>query len=86
MSTLAARAERAAAVAARHADAVDREGRFPAEAVAALKAERLQGLQIPSQFGGEGAGLTQIAELCSTLGHACSAAAMVFGARRRAQP
>jgi len=78
MSTLAARAERAAAVAARHADAVDREGRFPAEAVAALKAERLLGLQIPGQFGGEGAGLTQIAELCSTLGQACSAAAMVF--------
>ena len=78
MSTLAARAERAAAVAARHADAVDREGRFPAEAVAALKAERLLGLQIPGQFGGEGAGLVQIAEVCSTLGHACSAAAMVF--------
>ncbi|MGU3666357.1 acyl-CoA dehydrogenase family protein [Methylobacterium sp. A49B] len=78
MSTLTARAERAAAVAARHADAVDRDGRFPEEAVAAMKAERLLGLQIPSQFGGEGAGLTQIAELCSTLGHACSAAAMVF--------
>lgn len=78
MSTLAARAERAAAVAARHADAVDREGRFPEEAVAAMKAERLLGLQIPGQFGGEGAGLTQIAELCSTLGQACSAAAMVF--------
>jgi len=78
MSTLAARAERAAAVASRHADAVDREGRFPAEAVAALKAERLLGLQIPGQFGGEGAGLLQIAEVCSTLGHACSAAAMVF--------
>ncbi|KAA0124689.1 acyl-CoA dehydrogenase [Methylobacterium sp. P1-11] len=78
MSTIAARAERAAAVAARHADTVDREGRFPEEAVAAMKAERLLGLQIPGQFGGEGAGLTQIAELCSTLGQACSAAAMVF--------
>ena len=33
MSTFAARAERVAAVAARHADAVDREGRFPEEAV-----------------------------------------------------
>lgn len=78
MSTLAARAERAAAVAARHADAVDREGRFPEEAVAAMRSEQLLGLQIPGQFGGEGAGLTQIAELCSTLGQACSAAAMVF--------
>lgn len=48
MSTLAARAERAAAVAARHADAVDREGRFPEEAVAAMRSERLLGLQIPA--------------------------------------
>ncbi len=78
MSTLAQRAARAAAVAALHADAVDRDGRFPEEAVAVLKAERLLGLQIPRQFGGEGAGLTEIAEVCCTLGQACSAAAMVF--------
>jgi acyl-CoA dehydrogenase len=78
MSTLAQRAQRAAAVAALHADAVDRDGRFPLEAVTALKAERLLGLQIPSQFGGEGAGLREIADLCSTLGQACSSAAMVF--------
>ncbi|MGU3362127.1 acyl-CoA dehydrogenase family protein [Methylobacterium sp. M6A4_1b] len=78
MSTLAQRAQRAAAVAALHADGVDREGRFPLEAVTALKAERLLGLQIPRQFGGEGAGLREIADACSTLGQACSSAAMVF--------
>ena len=78
MTDLARRAKRVAEVAALHADAVDREGRFPAEAVAALKAERLLGLQVPSQYGGEGAGLAQIAELCCTLGQACSASAMVF--------
>lgn len=78
MNALAQRAQRAAAVAAQHADVVDREGRFPAEAVAALKAERLLGLQIPSQFEGEGAGLRQVAVVCSTLGQACSNAAMVF--------
>jgi acyl-CoA dehydrogenase len=78
MSTLAQRAQRAAAVAALHADTVDRDGRFPLEAVTALKAERLLGLQIPSQFGGEGAGLREIADVCSTLGQACSSAAMVF--------
>lgn len=79
MSTdLARRAKRVAEVAALHADAVDREGRFPAEAVAALKTERLLGLQIPTQYGGEGAGLAQIAEVCCTLGQACSASAMVF--------
>ena len=48
------------------------------QAYAAMKAERLLGLQIPGQLGGEGAGLVQIAELCSTLGQACSAAAMTF--------
>ena len=78
MSTVAQRGQRAAAVAALHADSVDRDGRFPLEAVTALKAERLLGLQIPSQFGGEGAGLREIADLCSTLGQACSSAAMVF--------
>lgn len=78
MSTLAERAKRAAAVAALHADAVDRDGRFPEEAVAVMKAERLLGLQIPRQLGGEGAGLTQVAEICCSLGQACSAAAMVF--------
>ena len=78
MSTLAQRAQRAAAVAALHADTVDRDGRFPLEAVTALKAERLLGLLIPSQFGGEGAGLREIADVCSTLGQACSSAAMVF--------
>ncbi len=78
MSTLAQRAERAASVAASHADAVDREGRFPEEAVAALKAERLLGLQIPEQLGGESIALPQIADLCSRLGQACSATAMVF--------
>lgn len=78
MTTLALRAGRAAAVAALHADAVDRDGRFPEEAVAVLRAERLLGLQIPRQLGGEGAGLTEIAEVCCTLGQACSAAAMVF--------
>ena len=75
---LAERFARAAPVAALHADAVDREGRFPLEAVTALKAERLLGLQIPRQLGGEGAGLTEVAEGCYALGQACSAAAMVF--------
>lgn len=75
---LVRRAKRVAEVAALHADSVDREGRFPAEAVAALKTERLLGLQVPTQYGGEGAGLAQIAEVCCTLGQACSASAMVF--------
>lgn len=78
MNAVAVRAKRVAAVAALHADDVDREARFPAEAVRALKTERLLGMQIPLQFGGESASLSQIAEVCFTLAQACSAAAMVF--------
>src|SRR5690349_6736780 len=76
--SLVARAARVAEIAARHADAVDFEGRFPQEAVNAMKAERLLGIQIPRHLGGEAASTTDIAELCSMLGQACAASAMVF--------
>ena len=76
--TLAERTRRVAQIAALHADAVDREGRFPAEAVAALRDERLLGIQIPEAFGGEGADIGGIAEICFGLGQACAAAGMVF--------
>lgn len=75
---LSARAQRVATVAAEFADRVDRDGRFPREAVDAMKAERLLGIQIPTAFGGEGASITEIAEVCSILGQACASSAMVF--------
>jgi acyl-CoA dehydrogenase len=76
--SLSTRARRVAAVAAEFADAVDREARFPREAVDAMKAERLLGLQIPARFGGEGATTQDLAEICSILGQACAATAMIF--------
>ena len=76
--SFAARAARVAEIAAKHADTVDAEGRFPREAVDAMKAERLLGIQVPRHLGGEGATTTEIAELCSILGQACAASAMVF--------
>jgi len=76
--SLKARAQRVAAVAAVHADAVDREGRFPREAVDAMKAEKLLGIQIPQDFGGEGASISGMAEVCTILGQACAASAMIF--------
>ncbi len=76
--SLEARARRVAAIAARFADAVDAAARFPREAVDAMIAERLLGIQVPEALGGEGAGFAEIAELCSILGQACSATAMVF--------
>ncbi|MBB4276659.1 acyl-CoA dehydrogenase family protein [Rhizobium mongolense] len=76
--TAAVRAARVAAIAGKYADAVDGEGRFPREAVDAIRAERLLSIQIPADLGGEGASITEIADLCSILGQTCAASAMVF--------
>jgi len=65
-------------VAAVHAEAVDREARFPREAVAALAAERLLGVMVPRPLGGEGATLAEVAEIAHLLGRHCGATAMVF--------
>jgi acyl-CoA dehydrogenase len=72
------RAEAVAAVAAKHADAVDREARFPQEAFEAMQAERLLGIMVPQEFGGEGASVTEIVDISYRLGQACSATAMIY--------
>lgn len=75
---LAERVKRAAAVAAEHAAAVDRESRFPDEAIAALRAERLLGVAVPVEIGGESAGTADIIDICYTLGRACASTAMIY--------
>ena len=65
-------------VALRHADAVDRDGRFPAEAVAALREAGLLGAAIPRELGGAGASFAEIVAVCHELGQACANTAMVF--------
>jgi acyl-CoA dehydrogenase len=75
---LAARAEQVAAIAAKHAGAVDRESRFPAEAIAGARAERLLSAAVPREFGGEGASISDIADVCYVLGRACASTAMIF--------
>ena len=77
-TSLLERAGQAAAVAARHCDAVDREARFPREAMRALRDNRLLGAMIPRDLGGEDASLAEIAEVCCLLGQHCSATAMIF--------
>jgi acyl-CoA dehydrogenase len=57
---------------------IDREARFPSEALAALKAERFLGAAVPVELGGDGAGLTELAEMCRCLGSQCASTAMVF--------
>ena len=67
-----------AAIAAVDAAEVDREGRFPQAAIDAARKERLLGAQIPTAFGGYGASIFDITDMCYALGRACSSAAMIF--------
>ncbi|MFG5118020.1 acyl-CoA dehydrogenase family protein [Methylorubrum sp. POS3] len=75
---LAARAAAVAAIAALHAEAVDRDGRFPEEALAALKSQRLLGAMVPIELGGEGAAIRALADIAYALGRACASTAMIF--------
>ena len=73
--------QRAAAVAeaaATEAEAVDHEARFPRKAIDAARKERLLGAQIPIEFGGDGASISDVTDMCYALGRACSSAAMIF--------
>ena len=76
--SLTVRAEKVAAVAAAHAAAVDSGSRFPAEAMAAAREQRLLGVAVPREFGGEGASISEIADICYALGRACASTAMVY--------
>ncbi len=75
---LRSRARAAAEIAARHAGEVDAAARFPSEALEAIRAQRLLGLQVPPSLGGEGAGIGAIADVCYQLGQACSSTAMMY--------
>src|SRR5580692_12287356 len=77
-SDLTARARAAAEVAKSNAAAVDAEARFPTEAFAELRKQRLLGLQVPQALGGEGASIAEIADICYILGQACSSAALIY--------
>ncbi len=65
-------------VAAQHAAAVDRDARFPHEAVAAMRDAGLLGALVPRELGGLGAPLGDVAAACTALGQHCASAAMVF--------
>ena len=61
-----------------YASEVDVEGRFPAEAIEALREARLLSAMVPEEFGGIGAPYEEIAEACEILGQQCASTAMVF--------
>ncbi len=64
--------------AAPNADAVDREARFPIEAIDALRKEKMLSVFVPKDLGGLGCSVSDLSAICYTLGLSCSATAMVY--------
>jgi acyl-CoA dehydrogenase len=60
------------------AETVDRDARFPKAAIDAARRGKLPGTQIPHEFGGPGASIHDVTEVCYTLGRACASTAMIF--------
>ncbi|GHO46325.1 acyl-CoA dehydrogenase family protein [Ktedonospora formicarum] len=60
------------------ATSVDREARFPQEAIDALRQERLLSLYIPPAYGGEGYSFTDLVAIAQVLGQYCAATAMIW--------
>jgi acyl-CoA dehydrogenase len=67
-----------AAIAARHAECVDSDARFPEEAIAAARMQGLLGIMVPRDLGGEGASLSEVADVCYSLAGSCSSTAMIY--------
>ncbi|MCL2534781.1 MAG: acyl-CoA dehydrogenase family protein, partial [Nocardiaceae bacterium] len=65
-------------VAAVWADEVDRDARFPAEAIAALREAALLSCAVPTHRGGEGVSLSELCRIARVLGRHCAATGMVF--------
>lgn len=75
---LKARTEAVAAIAASNAAAVDRDARFPEESIAEARTQRLLGIMVPRDLGGEDASLTDVVDICYRLGRACASTGMIY--------
>jgi acyl-CoA dehydrogenase len=75
---LLTRTTEVATIAAASADVIDREARFPHEAIAAARSQRLLGIMVPHRLGGEGAGMSDVLDVCYALGRACASTAMIY--------
>ena len=76
--SLRQRAAAVAVAAAAEAEEVDRDARFPKTAIDAARRQELLGSQIPTEFGGYGASIFDVTDMCYTLGRACASTAMIF--------
>lgn len=61
-----------------HAADVDRDARFPVEAFAMLRDKKLMSAYVPTEYGGMGLNILQIAEICEVLGQYCGSSAMIY--------
>lgn len=57
---------------------VDRDARFPTEAIGALRGERLLSPGIPKRLGGLGAPLADLCEMTAALSQHCASTGMIF--------
>lgn len=75
---LSTRLDPVLAVAREHAREVDAEGRFPEEAVGALRQSGLLGLTLPAEVGGLGGGPRELVAVASAIAGACGSTAMIY--------
>lgn len=68
----------AAAIAGEYADAVDRDARFPAEAVDTLRKSGALGAALPSQLGGGDVSFAALCSACFELSRHCASSGMIF--------
>ncbi|HET9932842.1 MAG TPA: acyl-CoA dehydrogenase family protein [Polyangiaceae bacterium] len=65
-------------VAAAHAADVDTNARFPSETFQALKKARLLSVAVPKEYGGAGANMRTLTEMCTILAQSCAASGMIL--------
>ncbi|MFZ0666788.1 MAG: acyl-CoA dehydrogenase family protein [Acidimicrobiales bacterium] len=57
---------------------VDRDARFPIEAIQALRADGLLGVLIPPELGGPGVSMSEVADSVTELSRHCASTAMIY--------
>jgi acyl-CoA dehydrogenase len=61
-----------------NADAVDRDARFPKEAVDAMREQGLLGALVPRELGGWGAPMSEVGESIAAISRHCASSAMIL--------
>ncbi len=75
---LIARIDAVTKIAMANAPSVDANSRFPAEAFAALKEQKLLSILVPASLDGEELSIFDAAEVCYALGQACASTGMIY--------